>query len=217
MTIKGWQRAVVIAGVSAASMSAATAAVADETPSVPSAAVNDVAPSASLAAAPQDGGGQKLPPGYFIYGTTLYNAQKKAVALPEGWAVNAGVIYDANGKVAAIAYKPSTGAATPLSGTAQAGEAKAAGGRCAERAESGNKSFLGGLVGGLFCLVGGVTHAVFGTEGLLGFEPAEPESELQVDPVAPQSVPQDDQGVPQTDASVSQTDQIEPQSELQLD
>lgn len=207
MTIKGWQRAVIIAGISAASMSAATWAIADETPSVPT----DVAPSVPLAAAPQ--GGQKLPPGYFIHGTTLYDAQKKAVVLPEGWTINSGVIYDAAGRVAAITYKPSTSAATPLSGTAQGGKAEADG-RCATRSDDDDRSFLGGLVGELFCFVGGVTETVFGSDGLLLFGPSEPESELQVDPIAPESVPQNGQAEPQDD---DQTYQVEPQSELQLD
>ncbi|MFI0448696.1 hypothetical protein [Actinomadura sp. 6N118] len=206
MTIKGWQRAVVIVGVSAASMSPGIAAVADETPSVPT----DVAPSVPLAAAPQDGGGQKLPPGYFIHGATLYNAQKMPVALPQGWVIHAGVIYDADGEVAAISYKPSTNAAAPLSGTAPGGEAD---GRCEE---DDSKSVLGGLVGDLFCFMGDLTEAVFGPDGMIGLEPDEPESELQVDPVAPGSVPQTGSFEPQTDQT-GQVSQAEPESELQLD
>ncbi|GAA2585151.1 hypothetical protein SMC26_02085 [Actinomadura fulvescens] len=217
MTIKGWQRAVIIVGAGAVSFSPAVAAVADETPTVPNAAVSE--------AAPAQGGVQKLPPGYHIQGSTLYNGKNEAVELPTGWTVNGGVIYDAHSRVAPIAYRPEPaapltdtapqGGATaltdtiPLTDAAPGGEAAANG--CGPEKEEAGSGLLGGLFGEFFCLVGGVTRAVFGPDGLLELEPAESgtgledypansEGGLQVDSAQPDAGLQADPGQPDADA-----------------
>ncbi|MFG2003045.1 hypothetical protein ACGFNU_28185 [Spirillospora sp. NPDC048911] len=163
MTIRGWQRAVVIGGLGAMAISPAGAAVADETPVMPGAAATGVA--------------QKLPPGYYIQGTTLYNAQKKAIALPAGWTINAGVIYDGDDRVVSIEDGPPEGTVSSLSGmtTATAPPVE----ECPQQPKAEMKGVLSSLVGEVVCLLGSLTRAVFGPEGLLSYH--SPDEELEAD------------------------------------
>ena len=155
MTIQGWRKAAVIAGVAAGSLGMLPA-VASASPGVPCQVCQGQAPS------------QQLPPGFYIEGNVLYNANHQPIQLPTGYRIANGVIYDANGNVAVIqvntATGPSCGMIAPASQQPQ------------------NQGGLGGLISGIvggainlgagvtaasLCYAAQTTNAVVGPGGLL--------------------------------------------------
>jgi hypothetical protein len=92
MVVKGWQKAAVVAGMSVGSIVGvgfASMAAAD----------------ASVVQAQVVRPAQDLPTGYYIQGNTLYNFNKQPVALPKGWSIKKGVIYDPKGVEAKVVLK----------------------------------------------------------------------------------------------------------------
>jgi hypothetical protein len=160
MSIKGWRRTVVIAVATAGSIgsvpAAATAATTAGKPGLPCRVCQTQPPA------------QQLPPGFYIEGNVLYNAAKQPVALPTGYKIVNGVIYDATGNIAVIQVNtaPANGATCTLQPAAP------------QPNQGGLAGLINGIVAGAInlgasvtaqslCYAAQTTNAVVGPGGLL--------------------------------------------------